>query len=86
MVAIKGAGENCVLITKTDESYEKQDKKNYLVVCDSIGSPVDTKFTVIDAVNIAMTANHLIIASDSYVHVWQYKQSQAFPTVDIQLG
>lgn len=54
-MAIQAAGDNCGFITKTDELLSKQDKKNYLVICNTIGSPVDTRFTCIEVSHSVMT-------------------------------
>src|SRR5690349_16203179 len=41
LLAIRAAGDNCVLVTKTDDASEQF----ILILCNAIGTPVDSKTT-----------------------------------------
>lgn len=66
---IKAAGTHCVLISGPDQTTGK-----YKVsLCNSIGSPIETKYISIRPVHVAMTPLHVAIADDRVVYIWQYK-------------
>lgn len=78
---VRGAGENCVLVTYglsiDDENRGMGQAKpvTTLILCNSIGSPVETKQVDIKPVFVQMTASHIIVASDELIYVWQYRSS-----------
>eukprot|EP00002_Diphylleia_rotans_P007172 TRINITY_DN1668_c0_g1_i5.p1 TRINITY_DN1668_c0_g1~~TRINITY_DN1668_c0_g1_i5.p1 ORF type:complete len:840 (+),score=196.96 TRINITY_DN1668_c0_g1_i5:209-2728(+) len=69
LVAIRAAGENCVLVTKSDDTTQQ----HILILCNAIGTPVDSKYIEIEPQNIAMTQYHIIATSNEVVYVWQYR-------------
>ncbi len=69
LLAIRAAGENCVFATRTDD----QSGQYILILCNAIGSPVDSKYIDIEPVHIAMTEYHVIVANNELVYVWQYR-------------
>jgi len=69
LIAIRAAGENCVFATKTDDASGQY----ILILCNAIGSPVDSKYIDIEPVYLAMTPYHVIVASNEMVNVWQYR-------------
>ena len=69
LVAIKAAGENCVLATKSDDSSGQY----ILILCNAIGSPIDSKYIDVNPQHITMTNYHVIVASDNTVYCWQYR-------------
>jgi WD repeat-containing protein 35 len=68
-MAIRAAGDNCVLVTKTDDSSEQY----IMILCNAIGTPVDSKYTEVEPLVIAMTKYCIVCASEDYVYVWQFK-------------
>lgn len=44
-----------------------------LILCNAIGSSVDTKYINIQPQYIAMTKTHVIVASEKIVYVWHYR-------------
>ena len=69
LISIRAAGENCVFATKTDDG----SGQFILILCNAIGSPVDSKYIDIEPVFLAMTPYHVIVASNELVYVWQYR-------------
>ena len=43
------------------------------MLCNGIGSPLDTKYINIDPTSIAMTKTHIIVASSDHIYTWQYR-------------
>lgn len=68
LIAIRAAGENCVFATRPDTSGQY-----ILILCNCIGSPVDSKYIDVEPQFLAMTEFHVIVASTEQVYVWQYR-------------
>eukprot|EP00756_Hemistasia_phaeocysticola_P065639 Hpha_TRINITY_DN8695_c0_g1::TRINITY_DN8695_c0_g1_i1::g.168905::m.168905/K19674/WDR35, IFT121; WD repeat-containing protein 35 len=63
------AGDNCVLVKKTDDA----SGQHIVILCNAIGSPVDSKYLDFEPVTVSMTKTHVVTASDDMVHVWQFR-------------
>lgn len=46
--------------------------EHILILCNTIGSPVDSKSIDIEPKYLAMTETHVVAASDDVVYVWQF--------------
>jgi len=46
-----------------------------LILCNAIGSPVDTKYIDFEPQLACMSATHVVVASDSVVFVWNYRSA-----------
>ena len=68
LTGIRAAGDNCVL-SKADES----GNQHILILCNAIGSPVDSKYIDVEPVHMTMTQTHVIVASNDVIYVWQYR-------------
>eukprot|EP00899_Mesostigma_viride_P008010 jgi/Mesvir1/1720/Mv21173-RA.1 len=68
LIAIQAHGEYCVLSTKGEEPGQY-----ILILCNAIGSPVDSKYIDVEPVYLCMTDFHVVAASDEVVFVWQYR-------------
>jgi len=69
LIAIRAAGDNCVFATRTDDS----SGQFILILCNAIGSPVDSKYIDVEPTFLTMTPYHVIVASADMVYVWQYR-------------
>eukprot|EP00741_Cyanophora_paradoxa_P024440 tig00022075_g23597.t1 len=69
LIAIQAAGEHCVLATKADDA----SGQHILILCNAIGSPVDSKYIDVEPIYISMTPYHVTVASEDTVYVWQYR-------------
>lgn len=69
LLSIQAADDNCVLATLNPDS----DGEYLLILCDTIGSPVDSKVMPIYPKYVTMTKYHVIAASDTEVYTWQYR-------------
>jgi WD repeat-containing protein 35 len=70
LLFIRAAGENCVLVTKTSDG---SSDKYILILCNAIGSPVDSKYIAVDPKFVTMTQYHVVVASEEIAYVWQYR-------------
>jgi WD repeat-containing protein 35 len=60
-------GSFCLLSAKISEN------SYILILCNSIGSPVDNRIINICPDYIGLNETHIIACSKSYVYVWQYR-------------
>jgi len=83
LIAIRAAGDNAVLATRSTETLlvqgskgrEKTIRQHTLVLCNAIGSPVDTRVTSVEPIFLAMTSTHVIAANEHAIFSWQYHSS-----------
>lgn len=68
LTAIRAAGDHCVLATRAEEG-----RQFILVLCNAVGSPVDSKYTEVEPTFLAMTSTHVVAASATGVFVWHYR-------------
>ena len=68
LLAIRAGGDHCVFATNADD-----DSGQYvLILCNAIGSPVDSKYIDIQPLHLTMTPHHCIVSNGDIVYVWQY--------------
>jgi len=79
LVAGCANSEYCCLVTRADT-----EDQAVLVLCNAIGSPIDTKYIDWDPEYMAMTPSHVIIASSNMVYIWQYCHRKSAPHADWQ--
>lgn len=60
--------DNCLLVTKGDDSNTWN-----LILCNSIGCPIDTKKIGIEPLFVSMNKTHIIVSSTDSIYVWQYR-------------
>lgn len=68
---VRSAGEHCVFVTRAEDAPGQY----ILILCNAIGSPVDSKYIDIEPVFVSMTPYHLIVASNDEVYVWQFRSA-----------
>jgi WD repeat-containing protein 35 len=73
LISIRAAGEHCVFATRTDDGSGQY----ILILCNAIGSPVDSKYIDVEPVVVAMTPFHVVVCSHDVVYVWQYRTAVA---------
>jgi len=68
LLSICASGEYCVLATKGEEAGQY-----ILILCNAIGSPVDSKYIEVEPMFMVMTQYHVVVASEEVVYIWQYR-------------
>ncbi|GMH42155.1 hypothetical protein BSKO_10074 [Bryopsis sp. KO-2023] len=68
LLKLEASGEHCVLASKSETP-----KEYILILCNDIGSPVDSRYIEIPIQHLALTKNHVIVASDGFVYVWHFR-------------
>ena len=54
-----------------------------LVLCNSIGTPLDSKYIDLDPMYVTMTKTHIIAASKEAFYVWQFKNIKKLAALDV---
>jgi WD repeat-containing protein 35 len=79
LISIAGSTEHCVLASQAEDEAGQYN----LVLCNAIGSPVDSKSLHFEPLYLAMNGLHVIACSEDCVYVWQYRsQVSRFLSLD----
>ncbi|XP_036398203.1 WD repeat-containing protein 35 isoform X2 [Megalops cyprinoides] len=79
LLSITTCGDFCILATKADDSHPQY----ALVLCNSIGTPLDSKYIDIDPLFVTMTRTHVIAASKEAFYTWQYRVAKKLTALEI---
>ncbi|KAJ7408453.1 WD repeat-containing protein 35 [Willisornis vidua] len=79
LISITTYGDFCVLATKADENQPQY----VLVLCNSIGTPLDPKYIDIEPLFVTMTKTHVIAASREAFYIWQYRVAKKLTAMEI---
>ncbi|KAI0210975.1 WD repeat-containing protein 35 [Lamellibrachia satsuma] len=79
LLSICACGDYCCLTTKGDEATGQY----ILVVCNSIGTPLDSKYIEMDPLYVTMTQTHIIAASKEAFYVWQFKNIKKLASLEM---
>ncbi|XP_033095067.1 WD repeat-containing protein 35 isoform X9 [Trachypithecus francoisi] len=79
LISITTCGDFCILATKADENHPQF----VLVLCNSIGTPLDPKYIDIVPLFVAMTKTHVIAASKEAFYTWQYRVAKKLTALEI---
>ncbi|XP_053476198.1 WD repeat-containing protein 35 isoform X1 [Ictalurus furcatus] len=90
LMSVTTCGDFCILATKADDSHPQDDvdpdtatATYVLVLCNSIGTPLDSKYIDIDPLFVTMTKTHVIAASKEAFYVWQYRVAKKLTALEI---
>jgi len=53
------------------------------VVCNSIGTPLDSKYIEMDPLYVTMTQTHIIAASKEAFYLWQFKNIKKLASLEM---
>ena len=59
------------------------DQQYVLTLCNSIGTPLDSKYIDMVPMFVAMTNNHIVAASREAFYMWQFKSIKQLATIDV---
>ncbi|XP_071111924.1 WD repeat-containing protein 35-like isoform X1 [Haliotis cracherodii] len=79
LIAVTAFGDYCCLATKADEMVGHY----VLVLCNSIGTPLDSKYIEMDPMYLTMTKTHIITASKEAFYTWQFKNPKKLATLEM---
>ncbi|XP_073481441.1 WD repeat-containing protein 35 isoform X2 [Aquarana catesbeiana] len=98
LISVTTFGDFCILATKADENHPQDDNDSdlnrikgppvsgaqyVLVLCNSIGTPLDSKYIDILPLFVTMTKTHVIAASKEAFYVWQYRVAKKLTAMEI---
>ncbi|XP_074656125.1 WD repeat-containing protein 35-like isoform X2 [Tubulanus polymorphus] len=79
LLSITASGDFCCLATRADDVSGQY----VLVLCNSIGTPLDSKYIDIDPVYVTMTKTHIVAASKEAFYVWQFKNPKNLAAMEM---
>ncbi|XP_075454543.1 WD repeat-containing protein 35 isoform X2 [Ascaphus truei] len=79
LISVTTCGDFCILATKADENHPQY----VLVLCNSIGTPLDSKYIDIVPMFVTMTKTHVIAASKEAFYIWQYRVAKKLTAMEI---
>uniref|UniRef100_A0A0G4GH72 Uncharacterized protein n=1 Tax=Chromera velia CCMP2878 TaxID=1169474 RepID=A0A0G4GH72_9ALVE len=71
LIHIAGGSRYCCLATRTEDSTEQ----HILIICDDIGSPVQSQYVGLDPQHMCMTDAFVFASSEDVVYAWHYAGS-----------
>nr|XP_033792878.1 WD repeat-containing protein 35 isoform X3 [Geotrypetes seraphini] len=90
LISITTCGDFCILATKTDENHPQEENETdpngatyVLVLCNSIGTPLDSKYIDIGPLFVSVTKTHVIAASKEAFYTWQYRVAKKLTALEI---
>ncbi|KAM9786504.1 WD repeat-containing protein 35 isoform X1 [Syngnathus typhle] len=91
LMSITTSGDFCTLASKADdtqvqgnaESDGESHAKYVLILCNSIGTPLDSKYIDICPLFVTMTRTHVIAASKEAFYLWQYRVANKLTALEI---
>ncbi|XP_066091676.1 WD repeat-containing protein 35 isoform X1 [Saccopteryx bilineata] len=90
LISITTYGDFCILATKAEENHPQEESQLetfgamfVLVLCNSIGTPLDPKYIDIVPLFVAMTKTHVIAASKEAFYIWQYRVAKKLMALEI---
>ena len=84
-IGTASCGDHCVLATRLDdEEIQISTQCDFgLILCNALGTPVDSKYVSLEPRMVAMTSSHVITASDRSFMLWHYRTPRSQTTIDI---
>ncbi|XP_057715760.1 WD repeat-containing protein 35 isoform X1 [Corythoichthys intestinalis] len=91
LMSITTSGDFCTLASKADETQPQgsaesesgSHAKYVLILCNSIGTPLDSKYIDICPLFVTMTRTHVIAASKEAFYLWQYRVANKLTALEI---
>lgn len=80
LLSITASGDHCVLATRADDS----SGQHVLVLCNAIGTPLDSKYIEIEPLFVAMSRSHVIASSREAFYSWQYRSPKKLTALELQ--
>lgn len=81
LMHVRAAGEHAILTSRGAESVQASKEgapliyQYGLILCNSIGSAVDSKVISIEPTFLAMTSQFIVVADEKAIYAWQYRTS-----------
>uniref|UniRef100_A0A3Q2X111 WD repeat-containing protein 35 n=1 Tax=Haplochromis burtoni TaxID=8153 RepID=A0A3Q2X111_HAPBU len=89
LMSITTSGDFCILASKADDTQPQDNVTPFcvfqyvLILFNSIGTPLDSKYIDIDPMFVTMTKTHVIAASKEAFYMWQYRVAKKLTALEI---
>ena len=74
LLSVASQGEHCVLATRNEDNINPFG----LILCNSLGTPVDSKYINIEPSFVTMTSTHVLAASRDAIFVWNFRTAKSW--------
>eukprot|EP00730_Choanoeca_flexa_P001723 TRINITY_DN10757_c0_g1_i2.p1 TRINITY_DN10757_c0_g1~~TRINITY_DN10757_c0_g1_i2.p1 ORF type:complete len:1157 (+),score=402.04 TRINITY_DN10757_c0_g1_i2:149-3619(+) len=72
LINIAALGDHCILCTKADDNTGQY----VLILCNSLGTPIDSKYMDVEPIFVSMSQSHVVAASHNCAFVWNYTSAK----------
>lgn len=72
LIGIAAGGDHCILSTRADDN----SGQHVLILCNAMGTPVDSKYIDMEPTYIKMSKTHVVAASRNCIYIWNYHSSK----------
>ena len=79
LISITACGDYCCLATRGDEPANQF----VLVLCNSIGTPLDSKYIEMEPIYLCMTKTQIVCATKEAIYCWQFKNPKKLATLEL---
>uniref|UniRef100_A0A0P4W8W7 WD repeat-containing protein 35 n=1 Tax=Scylla olivacea TaxID=85551 RepID=A0A0P4W8W7_SCYOL len=79
LMGMASSGEHCVLAVRTDDGSGQFG----LIICNAIGTPVDSKYIDIEPHYLTMTSSYVFAASKENFYLWHFKTPKAHSSIEL---
>ncbi|XP_076333007.1 intraflagellar transport protein Oseg4 isoform X2 [Tachypleus tridentatus] len=79
LLTMAACGEFCSLATKADDS----DGQYALILCNAIGTPVDSRYVEMEVCFVTMTSTYVIATSRDTIYVWHFRTPKGRTIVEL---
>ncbi|MPC30130.1 WD repeat-containing protein 35 [Portunus trituberculatus] len=79
LMGMASSGEHCVLAVRTDDGSGQFG----LIICNAIGTPVDSKYIDIEPHYLTMTSSYVFAASKENFYLWHFKTPKAHSSTEL---
>uniref|UniRef100_A0A6A7G3L3 WD repeat-containing protein 35 n=4 Tax=Hirondellea gigas TaxID=1518452 RepID=A0A6A7G3L3_9CRUS len=78
LMGMVASHDHCVLSVRTDDGSGQFG----LIICNAIGTPVDSKYIDLEPLHVTMTNNHVLAASKDNLYLWHFKAPKAHSSIE----
>lgn len=85
LVGVASSGDHCVLATRlNDEEVQGGGQGTFgLILCNALGTPVDSKYVDLEPRLVTVTASHVVTTSSDAFILWHYRTPRSQTNLDI---
>ncbi|XP_071854382.1 WD repeat-containing protein 35-like isoform X2 [Apostichopus japonicus] len=80
LLSVTAFGDHCALATRAEDATRQL---YVLVLCNSIGTPLESKYIDIEPLFVTITKTHIIAASREAFYIWQFNSAKKLTAMEV---